>query len=163
MDDLLDYYNIFSKEELSRLIKFETADLVPSRFIFFHPIVSMDEWRIQQQTHRMISGGVGPVLNYHSIRSRSSPYPTTHQMSDLKQSYQYSSNPPTASSNPLSPVPMSATTPNPMSSTTPIPTQNDPNETITPSSDEVSTTTSNSVSLQISCFHESYYPLIFAL
>ncbi|CAF1674357.1 unnamed protein product, partial [Adineta ricciae] len=104
----------------------------------------MDEWRIQQQTHRMISGGVGPVLNYHSIRSRSSPYPTTHQMSDLKQSYPYPPNPPTTSSNPLSPVPTSATTPNSTSSTTPISTQNDSNDTTPASSDEISTTTSNS-------------------
>ena len=143
------------------MINFETADLISSRFIFFRPIVSMDEWRIQQQTHRMVSGGVGPVLNYHSIRSRSSPYPTTHQMSDLRQSYQYPPNPPTTSSNPLSPVPTSATTPNPTSSTTPISTQNDSNDTIPVSSDEVSTATSNSVSLQICCFHESYYQLIF--
>jgi hypothetical protein len=106
----------------------------------------MDEWRIhpqqQQQQQRMVSGGVGPVLSYHSIRSRSSPYPSPHQMSELQQSYQYSQNSSTTSSNPLSPSP-SATTPNPNQSTTPLSVKNDSNDATSSSSDEVSTTTSN--------------------
>jgi len=115
----------------------------------------MDEWRIQQQQqqqqHRMISGGVGPVLSYHSIRSRSSPYPTAHKMNEIKQSYQYQQNSSTTSANPLSPS-TSATTPNP--STTPMSVKNDSNDTTSSSSSEdVSTTNSNSVSLQIRCFN----------
>jgi hypothetical protein len=108
----------------------------------------MDEWRMPpQQQHRMVSGGVGPVLSYHhSIRSRSSPYPSPHQMSELKQPYQYQQNSSTTSSNPLSPS-NSATTPNPNQSTTPLSVKNDSNDTTSSSSDEVSTTTSNPVSL----------------
>jgi hypothetical protein len=106
----------------------------------------MDEWRIQQQQqqHRMVSGGVGPILSYHSIRSRSSPYPSPHQMSELKQSYQYQQNSSTTSSNPLSP---SAPTSNQNQSTPPLSVKNDSNDTTSSSSsssDEVSTTTSNS-------------------
>jgi len=116
----------------------------------------MDEWRIQQQQqHRMVSGGVGPVLAYHSIRSRSSPYPSPHQMSELKQSYQYQQNPSTTSSNPLSPS-TSAPTSNQNQSTPPLSVKNDSNDTTSSSSsssDEVSTTTSNSVSLKINYFH----------
>jgi len=51
----------------------------------------MDEWRIhqqqQQQQQRMISGGVGPIHNYHSVRSRSSPYSLPHQMTSKSIEY----------------------------------------------------------------------------
>ncbi|CAF1035791.1 unnamed protein product [Rotaria sordida] len=103
----------------------------------------MDEWRIQQQQqhHRMLSGGVGPILSYHSIRSRASPYSSPHQMSEIKQSYQYQQNSSTTSSNPLSPQ-NSTTSPNP--NTTSICVKNDSDDTTSSSSsDEVSTTTSN--------------------
>jgi hypothetical protein len=106
--------------------------------------MSMDEWRLQQQQHRLASGGVGPIHNYHSIRSRSSPYPSTHQMSDMKQSYQYPQN---SSSNPLSPSP--ATTPNANSSTTPVSVKNDSNDTTSSSSEDMSTTNSNPVCFQL--------------
>ncbi|CAF4572887.1 unnamed protein product [Rotaria sp. Silwood1] len=110
----------------------------------------MDEWRLQQQQqhHRMISGGIGPILSYHSIRPRASPYSLPHQMSEIKQSYQYQQNLSTTSSNPLSPS-NSATSPNP--NITSICVKNDSDDTTlssssSSSSDEVSTTTSNPVS-----------------
>jgi hypothetical protein len=104
----------------------------------------MDEWRIQQQQQqRMVSGGVGPILSYHPIRSRSSPYPSPQQMSELKQSYQYQQNSSTTSSNPLSPSTTNATTPNPNQTTTPLSVKNDSNDTSSSSNDEISTTTTN--------------------
>lgn len=101
----------------------------------------MDEWRIQQQHHRMVSGGVGPVLGYHSVRSRASPYPSPHSMSEIKQSYTYQQNSST-SSNPLSPS-NAAASPNPTA--TPLCVKNDSNDT-TSSADDVATTNTNSVS-----------------
>jgi hypothetical protein len=110
----------------------------------------MDEWRIQQQQQqqRMVSGGVGPVLSYHPIRSRSSPYPSPQQMSELKQSYQYQQNSSNTSSNPLSPSTTSATTPNPNQTAGPLSVKNDSNDTSSSSTDEISTTTANTVCLK---------------
>ena len=103
----------------------------------------MDEWQIQQ--HRMVSAGVGPILSYHSMRSRPSPYPLTHQMSEIKQSYQYQQNSSTTPSNPASPS-NSAITPN--TNTTSVPIINDLNDKTSSSISEVSTATSNPVSVR---------------
>ncbi|CAF1418663.1 unnamed protein product [Adineta steineri] len=116
----------------------------------------MDEWQIQQQQHRMISGGVGPIHSYHPARSRSSPYSIPHQMSELKQSYQYQQNPSTTSSNPLSPS-TSTTTSNP--STAPLSVKNDSNDTTSSLTDEVSTTTSNSDVYTPNNTNVSYTPM----
>lgn len=118
----------------------------------------MDEWRIQQQQHhRMLSGGVGPVLSYHSIRSRASPYPSPHQMSELKQSYQYPQNSSTTSANPLSPANVTSS-PNPNAAQMCI--KNDSDDNTSSSSDEVSTTTTTT-SNPVSFFKNKYLTNIY--
>jgi hypothetical protein len=44
----------------------------------------MEDWRTQPQ-QRVSMNSIGPIHNYHSIRSRPSPY----QLNEIKQTYQY--------------------------------------------------------------------------